>query len=549
MKTKRILRPFFWLMIHHIFEFWYLYLIGIVFLVLTQEIQTKIPFMAKDLGDQLMNHSIHNISLWKFLLVAIGTFACRTISRLLFFYPARVQQKYLRTELVELIEESHPHRYEKFPAGQIYQMLFVDLGQIRALVGFAFLQIVNVIIAFIVIFPKILHFDKNLSIAFLPLVVCVLIFIVLVNFQQRIVKNAQDLQGDVQQYLIESYAAKFTIKNFHAENSFIDIFKSVSKKELDMFFKAGMSMSSILPMVRIGMGLSLIWGAKIIYEQNLGASSLILFTGFLFLILEPLYFLSWVGAVYIRARASWVRIKDLIDSLSVESKIEEKYLSKKDSSYVFDFWGKTLSFPIQNFKQGELVCLTGETGVGKSYLLFQLATSLILNHKSIVFVNQEPYLYNDSVLKNIFLGKVVEPNDKSKAVELLKLFRLEEIVGPNEDILELNVGENGKRLSGGQIKRLCLVRSLFSDSEIIIWDDPFSSIDLILEKEILTSLKAKNFFENKIVIYSTHRLSTVCFSQTLIWLDKVEGIKTIGNTKDLLNENRELNAYFKKQMA
>ena len=53
----------------------------------------------------------------------------------------------------------------------------------------------------------------------------------------------------------------------------------------------------------------------------------------------------------------------------------------------------------------------------------------------------------------------------------------------------MEIGENGKRLSGGQSKRLCLIRSIMSEAEFLVWDDPFSAVDLILEREIISILK------------------------------------------------------------
>ena len=58
----------------------------------------------------------------------------------------------------------------------------------------------------------------------------------------------------------------------------------------------------------------------------------------------------------------------------------------------------------------------------------------------------------------------------------------------SRELLILPLGENGKRLSGGQIKRMCLIRTLMGNAKFIIWDDPFSSVDLILEKKIMDEL-------------------------------------------------------------
>jgi len=115
--------------------------------------------------------------------------------------------------------------------------------------------------------------------------------------------------------------------------------------------------------------------------------------------------------------------------------------------------------------------------------------------------------------------------------------------------MKLEVGENGKRLSGGQAKRLCLVRSLLSEAQILIWDDPFSSGDLLLEKEIILKLKKSEVMKDKTVILTSHRLSTVRNSDELFYLDREVGIIEQGPVEQILKEQSKTYEYFQKQMV
>src|SRR5690606_1987548 len=98
----------------------------------------------------------------------------------------------------------------------------------------------------------------------------------------------QDRAAEVSHNLIESYAGKRTIKNYHAEKSFVELFRQTSWRELEASFRSGVNISIAMPLIPLGVGLSLIWGAWIIWQTKLGASSLVLFSGFVFLLLEPL---------------------------------------------------------------------------------------------------------------------------------------------------------------------------------------------------------------------------------------------------------------------
>jgi ATP-binding cassette subfamily B protein len=164
-------------------------------------------------------------------------------------------------------------------------------------------------------------------------------------------------------------------------------------------------------------------------------------------------------------------------------------------------------------------------------------------------VAQDPYIYNDSILRNIFLNKIETSEDIIIAKEMLQVLGLDYVEADLDKLLHLEIGENGKRLSGGQAKRLCLVRSLFSEADVLIWDDPFSSVDLILEKEIIHKLKNSKLLENKTLIISSHRLSTVKNSDFVFYLEKNDGLVENGRVDQLLNKTSKVYEHFQKQMV
>ena len=124
---------------NQILEFWYAYLLGIICLCLTHYIQSFLPEYSRKLA-MLVNSNNSPVSLNIFLWMAIGIIIFRTSSRLLFFWPARVLEKNLRIEMLSLLEKTPPLRYKDFNKGQIFQVINNDFEQIRAFVGFLFLQ-------------------------------------------------------------------------------------------------------------------------------------------------------------------------------------------------------------------------------------------------------------------------------------------------------------------------------------------------------------------------------------------------------------------------
>lgn len=527
-------------------EFWYYYLGAIICLFALHHIQSELPFMAKKLAEPGVD-----VSVWMFGVFALAIILFRTGSRLLFFYPARVLQKELRVELLRRLESVSPSRYGDTNAGQLFQVIGNDMEQMRALIGFALLQVGNIVIACIVLIPKLTEFHSSLLLPMLPMLVAFVLFSVFVSSNIKLYKKNQDMQGEVQNLIIETYAGKKTIKNFQAEGSFLKWFADLSQTELTYFYRAGLRIAFSIPLVPLGIGLSFVWGAHTIFENDLGASTLILFFGFIYLFQEPLTFVSWIGVVFTRSFGSWQRVKELVKKLETKSAQEQRlidgnYYFKMDAPIKLEFWGKDFEF---DFIPGQKSVLVGKTGVGKTHLLIQMADLLTQMGKPIAYVAQDPYLYDDSVEGNLFLGLEPTDQDRKRARELLELFSLE-LYEPHstEDVLQMSVGENGKRLSGGQVKRLALIRSLLSGAPILIWDDPFSSVDVIQERVIFEKLELQGYFVSKTILMTSHRLTTVKFSDLLFYLDKEKGIVASGGALELLEDNQVVKEYFKEQM-
>jgi ATP-binding cassette subfamily B protein len=530
-------------------EFKFYYFLGIICLIATHKIQSELPFMAKELAD-LVSKNIDELHPSKFFLFALGILIFRTSSRILFFYPARLLQKYLRTELMLKLESATPARFRHLNSGQLFQYLTGDIDQIRALIGFVGLQGGNFIIAMFILIPKLLAFNSHLLVALTPMLCSFIIFTYIVSKNRKYFKLTQDMQGEVQNLIMETYLGKRTIKNFNAEESFITKFSEMSLKELFYFYKSSLGISITMPLITLGIGLSLLWGAFIIRSQHLGASSLILFSGFIYLFMEPMGYLSWVGVVVSRSSASWNRLKDLDSTLNTVLDFEKDLESRNEKYEVlkFDlpFWESPL---VIHFKMHKWNVLVAKTGHGKTELLLKISEVMRKRGHSISLVAQDPYIYNDTIERNIFLGRTPSSLELSVAKTTLKILGLDYLEADLDKLLALEVGENGKRLSGGQIKRLCLTRSILSEADTLIWDDPFSSVDLILEKEIIAELRLQDVFKNKTVLLTSHRFSTVRNSDYILYLDKDLGIIEEGDVQELLKPTTKTYEYFQKQMV
>ena len=524
------------------------YLGAFLALIITHYIQSTLPFLAKKLADLVTIGHPPPVAI--FFWSALGIIIFRTLSRLMFFYPARVMERDMRMDLMTRLEVAPPVRYKKYSAGQIFQFLVNDTEQLRALVGFALLQLGNVVVAMAILIPRLWDFHPSLLVAMTPIFISFVLFTIIVGKTRHYHRKTMDLQGELQNCIIESYQARKTIKTYQQEQAVLNLFSKVSYRELWNFYKAGVGISFSIPILPLGIGLSLVWGAHIIYTQSLGASALIVLSGFIFLFMEPLMFVAWVGVVFVSSWVSWKRLDEFVTSLDTVDPHEEKLRlmnqSLGDCDFEVEYWDSPLLIQVPKQKW---TVFASKTGHGKSVVLFQLAEILMMRGEKMSLVSQSPYLYNDTLRNNIFMGRMISQVDEELATSFLKLMGLDYLTAGDDELLDLEVGENGKRLSGGQAKRVCLVRSLLSNADWFLWDDPFSSVDVIFEKKIIERLKQLPLLTGKTLVITTHRITTARAADRILLLEKSQGIVEQGDAYKLNSNQGEIYEHFQKQMV
>ena len=154
-------------------------------------------------------------------------------------------------------------------------------------------------------------------------------------------------------------------------------------------------------------------------------------------------------------------------------------------------------------KKNSFTAITGRSGIGKSTLVDMISGLIIptngkitvnginfntldINYwrSNIAYVPRGTLLLKDSIKNNIILNQKYHKNKFDKLINLLELKELD---------TDLDVSEKGENLSVGQKQRISIARALYSDREIIILDEPTSSLNTLLEKKILS------YFKNEVI--------------------------------------------------
>ncbi|KAK8027114.1 ABC transporter [Apiospora marii] len=152
----------------------------------------------------------------------------------------------------------------------------------------------------------------------------------------------------------------------------------------------------------------------------------------------------------------------------------------------------------------------GQVGAGKTALLQsilgeldQKAGDAVLPTEMIGYCAQAPWLQNMSIRENILFCAPYEPERYRKVLEACAL--TQDLAGFKHGDLT-DIGEGGVGLSGGQKARVALARAVYSQSRILLLDDPLAPLDHNTAESIVQKLFRGPLFEGRTVILVTHRI-------------------------------------------
>ena len=291
---------------------------------------------------------------------------------------------------------------------------------------------------------------------------------------------------------------------------------------------------------------SVLWvGANLVLGQQLTIGQLIAFNMLMGSVMAPLMGLIGMWDELHEAGVAMERLGDVLD-MEPEQKPEDQPSrillpslrgDIRLQDVYFRYGGKETPYVLENIsfelKAGETVALVGHSGSGKTTLAKLLVGfyppsegkisidgyNLNLIDKDyyraqIGYVMQSNLLFSGTVAENIALG---ESNpDRRRIVEVARLADAHGFISKLPQGYEQTVGERGVGLSGGQIQRLCIARSLYRDPRLLIFDEATSALDTQSETNILRNLSG--VLEGRTALVIAHRLSTIMNADKILVL-------------------------------
>lgn len=406
-----------------------------------------------------------------------------------------------------------------------------DLNTIKNLLGQFCCMIFSDFVGFILF--SFIMFRLNRKIFIIVSCICVFLFFIQVifnHFRVLKVKKVNVYNDKINSYLIETITNIETIKGSHLEKKFTDVFKIKYQKLLEKNYSFSLFEEVFLFLKNISNNLLLVvilgYGCFFVVSGEMSLGQLLVYQNVFSYYLYCFGNLLNLYTGYYDFKLALRRIEDLFTVKTEKFNGKGYYLMcRLDGDIVIDnlnynLGGKCLFNNLRlNISYMDKVLLTGESGSGKSTLVklllryiyvpfgFISIKNIDINHyhldnirNNITYISNNDTLFTDTLYNNITLNQNVS---KEEFLKITRITKVNEIVKNDRLGYQKLVEEDGFNFSSGEKQRIILARSLTRKSDIYIFDEAFSQIDIDKTRIILRNIL--EYLKDKTVIVISHR--------------------------------------------
>ena len=429
-----------------------------------------------------------------------------------------ILEKLSKVDILELSKMNRTYLNQRINNDVNTVIIFI-IGLIKDII----INAVTLLISFIIL----LKVNITTGIIFL---IILLFYVALYKYiRQIIIKLQTELLEKKSQYFskLQDLINYIKFTKIYSYDSFL--LNSLNKKYNEMYscmiknqkYAYSLSTSEQVILLFSQLFLYIICGYKVI-KGTLTIGIFVIMSSYFNNIVRSIKYFSSLYQQYLSAFAGYKRLKEveqLRKDCSGKIKMNKvDVIQLKNISYTFNEI-KIFDNINLDFKKNNIYMICGRNGVGKSTIIniiLGLYTSyrgriffdsiearnvdlydLRKNHIS--YVDQSPILINSTVKENLCLNNIVSLTKLKKCLQGFKLIDINDDV---EKFLSKNINELNSNVSGGEAQKICIIRELIRNKEIMIFDEPTSKLDS--ESKIYFINKIKKIKKDHIIIIITH---------------------------------------------
>lgn len=454
---------------------------------------------------------------------------------------------------------------DRFTTGSLITRITNDVSQVERLVqqlvrGFI-RSLMFLVVGSMTLLSLNVHFLIVIAIAF-PLVILD-VAIVLIRVSPMFTKLQTKLDK-LNTVIQETVGGARVVKAFVQEDREKERFRTANEDLVDMQLKVMLTMSFLRPAMNIILNLATVAliqiGAIQVERGGMLPGEVMAAVTYITQILGGMMMLAMIFQVMTRGMASAKRLKEIINTTpSIESGSITEVAKPAPSTPKISFKNVSFTYPegqeeiLKNINLDimpqETLAIVGSTGEGKTTLVnlidrFYDPTSgevsidgvnvkdydLTTLRNKVSFVTQKNELFSTTIKENIAIGK---PGAQDEEIEkAAKAAQAHNFIMEQPNGYDTPVAEKGQSLSGGQRQRVAIARALLKHSEIMIFDDSSSALDLKTEAALYKALDEEYSDITKIVI--AQRIATAKYADRIAVLDDTS-IIAYGTHDELYN--------------
>lgn len=460
--------------------------------------------------------------------------------------------------------------------GEIMSYFTKDVNETRRLLNCILGFGTRIIATFIVATYTMKKINLKLTLVTLsPIIITIIFVIIIKNKVHQSAIKSRNAFNSLSEFVQESTDGIRTIKAYAGEEFQIKEFENRNKNLKNAGIKVSALSSLLSTIINLGfgicVGISILYGSKLVLNQTISIGELIAFNGYISLFVNPVL---WIPIIITRYKTSKISIQRLEKVFSLETE-DIKLLDDEKSNIVGDIEIKDLTFnypsnievALKNInlkiKEGETLGIIGTIGSGKTTLmnlllrLYSVPNGRIsiggrdINEipieelrNSICYITQEHFLFSTTIKENIGLFR--DSYKDEEIIESTKSAMIAEDIERMEDGINTVVGERGMDLSGGQKQRVVISRAFLQKSNIVIFDDTFSALDNRTEEFLLKNIRELTVGKTCIII--SNRISDIKDSDNIIVIDDGKIIEQ-GKHENLIKQNGLYEKFYNQQSS
>jgi ATP-binding cassette subfamily B multidrug efflux pump len=531
-QKQRYLLGFFLLAIYQFGQAW-----------LDKHFQTTINLVDKGQGDTVVRLGLEMV------VVALIAFAVRVLSRVAVFNAGRNAEYELRRVLSAKLLTLGPSFYRRMSTGEIMSRVTNDLTQVRLLLGFGVLNVINTVLALISALYVLVPISSKLTLA--AMVPLPLLLLVTRWFSGGFFTRTRDAQaalGEMSGRAQASIAGVRVVRSFALEGREAEAFEVVNQKYLDKSLGLARLRGSMTPILQIMLAMGVLvvfwYGGDLLMRHEIDKGGFVAFIRALGRLTWPLMSLGFIVGMLQRGRASYSRLAEIF---TAEPDINDGPLHPQEALVGLEVKGLSFAYGARTvvddvtfrLERGRSLAIVGRTGAGKSTLALLLARllptprgcvflgghdvcdlPLATVRRSVGYAQQNAFLFSTTVGRNIAfcLDDPDSPEAGERAERAAEEARIAEEIRELPDGFDTVVGERGVQLSGGQKQRTALAAAFVSEPQILVLDDPLSAVDARTERGILDAIDRQRQARSLVLI--THRVAAASHCDEIIVLEQ-----------------------------